>query len=194
MGERTARLYSHAAQLFQNVKRFFAMFSDLGAIGEFIGGLGVIITLVYLAIEIRLNRRAVSSAAAESVMQSMSAFYQALGNTPELASLMTRGVADFESLSEDQKSQCYLWLFSWFRLVEVAHTHQSAGQLPKGFWDGQVLHLASILRNQVVQDFWAARKPVFSTSFQAVVDGLDPSNGTLTTAEALARMTTEVKE
>jgi hypothetical protein len=34
---------------------------DLGAIGEFVGSIGVIVTLVYLAIQIRANTRAIKA-------------------------------------------------------------------------------------------------------------------------------------
>jgi hypothetical protein len=44
--------------------------SDLGNLGEFLGGIGVIVTLAYLAIQIRRNTQEVRSASLDAVAAS----------------------------------------------------------------------------------------------------------------------------
>ncbi len=48
------------------------MLEDLGNIGDFLGGIGVVVTLAYLAVQIRQNSRSVKVSAAQSVLQSLS--------------------------------------------------------------------------------------------------------------------------
>lgn len=164
------------------------MLEALGNIGDFVGGIGVVVTLVYLAVQVRLNSKTVKSAAAESIMQSMSEYYRSMAQSPTAPALLDKGHSDFASLTESQQVEYYMWLFSWFRLAEIAHHHQSAGQLPQGFWDGQVAHLTSLLKNDSVSRFWQARKSVFSKQFQEFVDGLDLSQSAKTTVEVLDSM------
>ena len=166
------------------------MLEALGNIGDFVGGIGVVVTLIYLAIQIRINSKTVKSAAAESVMQSMSEFFRAMAQTPGGAALIERGFTEYDALERHQQLEFYLWLFSWFRLAEVAHHHYSSGQLPEAFWAGQVAHLKSLLKNESVRAFWAVRKTVFSTGFRAFVDDLDLEGSAPTTLESIMSMET----
>ncbi len=47
-----------------------AVLEALGNVGDFVGGIGVIVTLVYLALQIRKNTQAVHSASLDSVANS----------------------------------------------------------------------------------------------------------------------------
>ena len=51
---------------------------QLSQIGEFLGGLSVLLTLVYLAVQIRGNTRAVRSAGAQQTHDSMLQLYHHL--------------------------------------------------------------------------------------------------------------------
>ena len=164
------------------------MLEALGNLGDFIGGIGVVITLVYLATQIRLNSKTVKSAAAESVMQSMSEFFREMAQTPGATQIIEKGFSDYDNLEPSQQMEFYLWLFAWFRLAEVAHHHYVIGQLPDAFWGGQVAHLKSLLKNQPVRAFWAVRKAVFSTEFREFVDGLNLEDSAPSTLEAIASM------
>ena len=42
------------------------MVEDLGNVGDFIGGIGVVVTLAYLALQIRQNNRSLKAATAPS--------------------------------------------------------------------------------------------------------------------------------
>ena len=48
---------------------------DLGAIGEFIGGIAVVITLVYLAVSIRQNTKSVRASTYQAILDSSSPNY-----------------------------------------------------------------------------------------------------------------------
>lgn len=164
------------------------MLEALGNIGDFVGGIGVVVTLIYLAVQIRINIKTVKSAAAESVMQSMSEFFKAMAQTPGASTLIEQGFTEYDALERDRQLEFYLWLFSWFRLAEVAHYHYSSGQLPDAFWSGQVAHLKSMLKNESVRAFWSVRKSVFSTGFREFIDGLDLEGSAPTTMESIISM------
>jgi hypothetical protein len=71
----------------------------IGAIGELLGAAGVIITLIYLAIQIRQNT---ASQKHESISESQGQFsqlHQSLAKDPELAKLWMDGLDDYLSLS-----------------------------------------------------------------------------------------------
>ena len=161
------------------------MLEALGNIGDFVGGIGVVITLAYLAIQIRHNSKTTKAAAAESVMQSMSEYFRSSAESDRLAHIIRGAFLDFDALEADEQARFHLWVFAWFRLVELAHHHYRLGNIPDSFWDGQVAHLSALVDSPGVQRFWTARKGVFSTEFQAFVESLDNAAGVPTGPELM---------
>ena len=76
---------------------------DLGNIGELIAAFATVVTLAYLAIQIRNNTRATQAESRRSEIQTSAAILQALIADPEVARMYNAGLADYSSLSpEDQ--------------------------------------------------------------------------------------------
>jgi hypothetical protein len=72
----------------------------LGAIGEMVGGIAVIVTLVYLATQIRQNNALARATAQRDLSDSYQSSLHQLSEHPEL---MRRGMHDFESLSKSEQ-------------------------------------------------------------------------------------------
>ena len=159
------------------------MFEALGNIGDFLGGVGVLVTLLYLASQIRQNSQSVRNAAAESVFQALIANIQTAASSPQLARVIALGQSDIESLTEDERAQFILWMYGWFRMLERAYVHYRAGYVDEGEWKGHEQNLASVMRSDAVQRWWAARKLYFGPEFASYVNSLDLSDAVLSTAE-----------
>ena len=70
----------------------------ISAIGQLVGALAVVISLIYLAREVRSNARASRLASMRSVSDAFNRWIQQLAEYPHLAELYYRGIHDFESL------------------------------------------------------------------------------------------------
>jgi hypothetical protein len=151
------------------------LFEILGNIGDFVGGIGVVIALTYLAIQIRISSRSVKASAAQSVIQSLAEAYSTTAMSPDLCHIIVVGSKDPATLNEYQRAQLYLWLTSWFRLIEQAYLHDEMGNIPETTWKGQLVHLKSALATPSMRDFWSARNEVYSEEFRQFVSGLDTS-------------------
>ena len=158
----------------------------LGAVGEIVGAIAVVLTLAILAVQIRQNSRTVKASAAQSVLQSLSEALRAVAESPGLARVINQGLTQFDKLDETDQNQFFFWLFAWFRLVEQAYQHHAMGNIQDGTWAGQVAHLKGSLANPAAARFWTARRSAFSKEFQEFVDSLDLSGGTLAADEAMA--------
>jgi hypothetical protein len=154
------------------------MLENLGNLGDFVSGIGVVATLIYLAVQIRQNSRSVKASAAQSIIQSLAEAYNVTASSPELCHIILVGTKDVESLTDQQKAQLYMWLTSWFRLVEQAYLHYKLGNIPKSTWTGQLAHLESTLATPSMIEFWDARKSVYSEEFRSFVDSLDVRHAT----------------
>ena len=103
------------------------MIETLGNLGDFIGGIAVVVTLVYLAIQIRQNtvqlRKSADIARAEARFTSVQAFSEFRSHliaNPEVASLYYRGGKDIDALSPEDRLRYGLLLQQLFFSMHAA--------------------------------------------------------------------------
>ena len=85
---------------------------DLGNLGEFIGAIAVVVSLAYLAYQIRQNTsqmadhgRAIRMAALDATSGDFSKVRDPIIRDPQVASLWVRGMQDFSALSLEEQVQ-----------------------------------------------------------------------------------------
>ena len=107
---------------------------DWGAIGEFVGGVAVIATFVYLAIQIREYRLGMNSATFHSTMQGFNHLNAMLGADPTLAEVLDRGGRDPGSLDLKEQYQ-FVWLQrSYVNIFENLYQQFLRGACPESYW------------------------------------------------------------
>jgi hypothetical protein len=72
----------------------------IGAVAEVIGALAVLITLIYLALQIRQNTRAINSSALDSTVNTISIARQSIYENDDVARVYLKGMATPEELDE----------------------------------------------------------------------------------------------
>ena len=79
--------------------------NDLANLGQIIGAVAVVVSLIYVALQIRQNTNAVRSAAAQVVHEHFASWYHLLANDAELSQIAANGLRDYFSLSETEKAR-----------------------------------------------------------------------------------------
>jgi hypothetical protein len=77
--------------------------STLAAWGEFIGGIAVVVSLVYLASQIRQNSKSLKASTASVAQQALLEVSSLLSQDLELARIYLGGLADRAALSEQDR-------------------------------------------------------------------------------------------
>jgi hypothetical protein len=77
--------------------------NDLANLGQIIGALAVVISLIYVALQIRQNTNAIRSATAQTVHEHFANWYHLIAADAELAQIAANGLRDYASLSEKEK-------------------------------------------------------------------------------------------
>lgn len=104
------------------------------AIAELVGVVAVLITLIYLAVQIRQNTAAVATSTYESVMTGFNDINVVVASHPELASVLDRGCQNPSSLNPEGVVQfnfllrCYA--NQWWKLFKL----HERGSLPVSEW------------------------------------------------------------
>src|SRR3984893_19196883 len=79
--------------------------NDLANIGQVIGAIAVVVSLFYVALQIRQTTNAVRSAAAQVVHEHFACWYHLLANDESLSQVVIDGLKDYGSLSEKDKAR-----------------------------------------------------------------------------------------
>jgi hypothetical protein len=92
----------------------------LGAIGEIVGAVAVVVTLGYLAVQIRQNTRSLRAAAVQEVVRSANEWSSLQVRDAKLSVIFAKGINDYSSLSAEQQAQFSHMLYVAFRNYWVA--------------------------------------------------------------------------
>ena len=86
----------------------------ISAIGQLVGALAVVISLIYLAREVRSNARETRRAAMRSTLDSLTRLAHHVTDNADLAELRNRGFNDFESLNAVDRARFNSYMHSLF--------------------------------------------------------------------------------
>jgi hypothetical protein len=147
---------------------------DLGNIGEFVGAIGVVISLAYLAVQIRQNTRQLSQntesaklAASEATNREFNGIRDQVIRDPEVADLYLRGLRDFGSLDPRDRLRFGLLLqnffFTFLTLSEGEQLYGDEG-LRGSTLDG-------LLRHPGAREWWKRAESGFRPEFVRLVNG-----------------------
>jgi len=108
---------------------------QLGSIGEVVGALATVATLLYLAVQIRQNTTTVRSAATSSYVQGSNDVSNLLAADSELCDLYFKGLEDPSSLSGSERRRFVIVLGAFLMHLAQADQMESAGTLPRDLAD-----------------------------------------------------------
>ena len=148
------------------------MLESLGNIGDFVGGVGVVVTLVYLSVQVRQNSRSVRSASAQAMLASLNQLNATIGATDQSAGVFMRGQLSPDSLDENEAAQFAHQILGWFRVMEQAFYEHQLGGLDPEIWKGYVAQMHSFMQAPGVDRWWAVRAPVFHPEFREFIRNL----------------------
>ena len=144
--------------------------SDLGSLGEFIGALAVLVSLVYIALQIRTNTKAVRASTFQSVTSGWQNQIQFLSD-PSLSDLIDRSVSEPEALGQADLSRLFLITRANFRLCENDYYQLRSGTFDVDAWAGYKNSIVQeILGGPAFRAMWALQRDVFSSEFARFMD------------------------
>jgi len=147
----------------------------IGAIGEI---LAVVVSLIYLAVQIRANHKEVRLAAMHEISvgfrESISTFAD-----PQMAELFTRANLNDDTLTDAETLQLVVGIQRIFRVWEEAHNQYRAGRLDKHTWNTMIKQYSSYLAAPGFQKVWDLRRQYYDDDFRDFVDKLPRTEYTL---------------
>jgi hypothetical protein len=138
----------------------------IGAVGEVVGAAGVIVSLVYLATQIRGDAREKRTAAMHDQSNAYRGFLQTLASDEKLAAIYLRGIRDFSSLEGAELVRFHSAMGFLFRVFDEAFFQWEQGALDAHVWLGFDAPMADMLAYPGVRDWWSTRSHWYSVPFR----------------------------
>jgi hypothetical protein len=143
----------------------------VGAIAEFVGAIGVIASLFYLASQIRRNSASVEAATASSVSESSQQRLLAVAQSPELAEAIRKTLAG-EELIGNEATLVEFYSRAMVRSIENTFIQYQRGLIGSDLWTGHESLLQTYLRAPEFSGWWATDRDSYDQRFRAIVDRL----------------------
>jgi len=146
--------------------------TTLAAWGEFLGGIAVVVSLVYLASQIRQNSKLLRASSASVSAAGQNRVTELMAQDPELSRIWFQGMRDRNGLSEPDRLR-----FDPLIAIVLGSTNQEYhleqdGAVSPAYWKYRVKVLRQMFENPGAQQYWTAYGVQYADGFIELVDGL----------------------
>ena len=143
---------------------------QLANIAEVLGMLVVAITLIFLAVQMRQNTKAIRSTTAQNAHEMVEALYRPAIENADVADILIRGMRDPTTLSEVETARFFShWMHGIFGLQNWFYQWRQ-GTLDEGIWTSYSQILTDIYQTPGIRTFWEQRRQYFSDDFRAYLE------------------------
>lgn len=141
--------------------------AELGSLGEFLGGIAVVISLIYVGLQIKQNTKAVNHAYTRAVIDDSNGWRKRLLEHPEIAELYRKGLTEPEALDPVARLRFRMLLDAlfdtWSYLHGADHEH-AALHAP---------HVRGTLSRPGGARYWERERNRYSPEFVRYIDDLE---------------------
>ncbi len=142
----------------------------ISAIGQMLDAVGVIISIVYLAVQIRNQNKDSQRQATNALTTHWSDLNRKLVENPEMAVLRLRALRSFDDLDARWKLRFGAYLGRFLRFADSRYLHFLDGTLDKRLWRGYERTIADTVAYPGFQRWWPTRKHWHTDEFCALID------------------------
>jgi hypothetical protein len=145
----------------------------LAAWGEFIGGIAVLVSLIYLASQVRQNTKFQRATTTIATAQMQNSYTPLMMQDAEISRIYWAGLRDYESLSEDEKGRFNPLMSMQFQGFSYRHQFREEGIASPDAWEQNVRGMRWLFRgNPGARQWWREWRDIHPPHFIEFVDGL----------------------
>lgn len=143
----------------------------VGVVAEVVGALGVLITLAYLAIQIRDNTRSLQAASLESVLDGpRDRYFLPMASDTDMADIYARGLNSLENLDEKEARRFFYMMYEQlFQLQQVMHLRERE-LIPEVDYEAWLTYTATLLRTPGGSAMWPHCEKVITPTVANLVN------------------------
>ncbi len=157
---------------------------------DVIGSVGIIISLIYLAKQLKQGTKNLKTTTRDSSFHSLMEWNYHIMSDSELAWIFMNGCKDFDSLSEIQKPRYLSIMYSYFKVFENIYLHYTDNSIDAHIWENNHKMFITYFVTPGAQYYWKERKLMLHPTFIKILENVtnaEMRNGQTIVEESTAK-------
>ena len=146
--------------------------SDMASIAEVIGAVAIVVSLIYVGVQVEDSTRAVRSATANETSAALSTWYREIGTDPEAGRVFLDGMTNPELLSREELFRFIFLAHSVILEFQAAFYLAQEGTLDPELQASITNTLLAVKDQPGMALYWEQRGNLFQPSFQSYFNAL----------------------
>lgn len=148
----------------------------VAAVSNVIGTVALVLSAIYLAIQIRRSTQATYSQTYQFATHALGEMAAIVRESKDKARMFALGMADPSKLDKDEYLQFSYLGISLFRRYENVFFQVQSGMIDDDFWSGHRENLLWFFHRPGIQTWWQERRLSFSRSFRDFLESTSPQD------------------
>ena len=149
---------------------------DLGNLGEVVGAIATVATLIYLAIQLRHNSVSIQATAELEASRQLAQFVGRISADSNMKRIYDLIANEAELSPEDERD--YSWfLAECFHMTEGVFIQFRKGRLSVDIWNEYEVLMVGFLESETARRWWNGVAPPFSDSFRSYMEDCRKAGG-----------------
>ena len=143
---------------------------ELGSLGEFIGAIGVVVSLIYLALQIGHNTRAVRSSMHQDMIESTLRIAESLSDNADVSRIVLKADEDYENLTREERFRFESYAERVFGNFESVFYSYRNSMIEEDLWESWESSYLGDISRDAMRRFWQEERPPHLRDFMDFVD------------------------
>jgi hypothetical protein len=148
----------------------------VGSTGEWAGAIAVVVTLFYLARQIRQNTHATRATSHHAITDALNGLNFTLATNDSAALLWQSGMKDRAALDDLQRDQYDALVRAYLHVCDTMYYQAQIGAGDHGLWQAEQRYVAIVLTTQGGSEWWQENHQSISADFRDAVEAIIQRN------------------
>ncbi len=159
----------------------------ISAVSQMIGSIAVVVSVLYLAVQLRGSTRVAKVAAMDAAAAALRDVTKPFMENAELGRVWRTGLENLDSLSPEDQARFFHAAHQFLKALETIHYHYFYGLLDLQLWEGWRELLHHYIATPGIHYYLSLRGAVFSERFRKFIDELEPVQNRMTVGNLLGK-------
>ncbi|MEQ8694269.1 MAG: hypothetical protein RIC85_02950 [Gammaproteobacteria bacterium] len=139
-------------------------------VAQIVGAIAVVVSLVYLALQVRSQTRESRLNATRELAQDFRNLVAEVSRDEDLYALFRRSLNDYDSLGEEERARIHMYFYSRiFGLHEQVHLHLKHKNIDTMFLESIQNRFSELIHTQGFRAWWQRNSYIYTKEFQEYV-------------------------
>lgn len=140
------------------------------AITEILGVVAVVVSLIYLAIQIRQNSASIKASTYDSILSQATNLHTLLLSNEAISDAWIKGLNAPDELETVERLRFNSYMLRLFRMLEGFHRQAAIGLLDSEVFEASWSEILEFSRKPGMIDWWQNNRQHFTSAFRKYVD------------------------